>query len=124
MVTPNTKCKLRLLKLDRIKDYLLLEEEFIQDQEVFKPQVEKKEQERVQVDELRGSPMYVGNLEEMVDENHAIVSASSGPEYYVGIASFVDKDQLEPGSTLLLHNKVMAIVGILQDEVNPLVSVM
>ena len=123
-MTPSTKCKLRLLKLDRIKDYLLLEEEFIQDQEVFKPQLEKKEQERVQVDELRGSPMYVGNLEEMVDENHAIVSASSGPEYYVGIASFVDKDQLEPGSTLLLHNKVMAIVGILQDEVDPLVSVM
>jgi len=103
---------------------MLLEEEFIVNQEQLKPQVEKKEQERAQVDELRGSPMYVGSMEEVVDENHAIVSVSSGPEYYVGIMSFVDKDQLEPGSTLLLHNKMMSVVGILQDEVDPLVSVM
>jgi len=123
-VTPSTKCKLRLLKLERIKDYLLLEEEFIQNQEQFKPQLEKKEQERAQVDELRGSPMYVGGLEEIIDENHAIVSISSGPEYYVNMLSFVDKDQLELGSTLLLHNKTMSIIGILQDEVDPLVSVM
>jgi 26S proteasome regulatory subunit T2 len=29
VVTPATKCKLRLLKLDRVKDYLLMEEEFV-----------------------------------------------------------------------------------------------
>lgn len=31
-VTPNAKCKLRMLKLERIKDYLLLEEEFVSNQ--------------------------------------------------------------------------------------------
>jgi hypothetical protein len=40
-VTPHTKCKLRLLKLERIKDYLLMEEEFITNQERLKPQEEK-----------------------------------------------------------------------------------
>lgn len=50
--------------------------------------------------------MSVGTLEEMIDENHAIVASSVGPEYYVNIMSFVDKDQLEPGSSVLLHNKV------------------
>jgi len=29
-VTPNNKCRLRLLKLERIKDFLLMEQEFIQ----------------------------------------------------------------------------------------------
>ena len=38
--------------------------------------------------------MNVGNLEEFVDENHAIISSSMGPEYYVPIMPFVDKDQL------------------------------
>lgn len=51
--------------------------------------------------------MSVGNLEELIDENHAIVSSSVGPEYYVGILSFVDKDQLEPGCAILMHNKVL-----------------
>ena len=38
--------------------------------------------------------------------SHAIVSSSVGPEYYVSIMSFVDKTQLEPGCSILLHNKV------------------
>ena len=109
-VTPLSKCRLRLLKLERIKDYLLMEEEFVANQERLKPQEEKNEEDRSKVDDLRGSPMSVGNLEELIDENHAIVSSSVGPEYYVGILSFVDKDQLEPGCAILMHNKVFVFL--------------
>ncbi|THU72449.1 hypothetical protein C4D60_Mb04t12250 [Musa balbisiana] len=49
--------------------------------------------------------MSIGNLEELVDENHAIVSSSAGMEYYVRILSFVDKDQLELDFAILMHNK-------------------
>ena len=62
--------------------------------------------EKNKVEELRGSPLSIGTLEEIIDDNHAIVSTTHGPEYYVGICSFVDKDQIEPGCTVLLHNKV------------------
>ena len=41
LVTPNAKCRLRMLKLERIKDYLLMEEEFIQNQERLKPENEQ-----------------------------------------------------------------------------------
>ena len=40
--------------------------------------------------------------------SHAIVSTSTGPEYYVSVLSIVDKGQLEPGCTVLLHNKVLS----------------
>lgn len=59
-----------------------------------------------QVDDLRGTPMSVGTLEEIIDDNHAIVSTSVGSEHYVSILSFVDKDQLEPGCSVLLNHKV------------------
>ena len=36
-VFPGTKCKLRQLKLERIKDFLLMEQEFIQNQEILRP---------------------------------------------------------------------------------------
>jgi len=123
-VTPNTKCRLRLLKLERIKDYLLMEQEFIDNQEKLKPQEKNVEDDRTKIDELRGTPMSVGTLEEFVDENHCIVSGSMGPEYYVSMLSFVDKDQLEPGSSILMHSKTMSVVGIMQDEVDPLLNVM
>ena len=54
--------------------------------------------------------MSVGNLEELIDENHAILSSSIRPEYYVGILSFVDKDQLESGCAILMHNKVIKVL--------------
>lgn len=103
---------------------MLLEQEYITNQERLKPIDDDNEEERSKVDDLRGNPMSVGSLEELIDDNHAIVASSVGPEYYVNILSFVDKDQLEPGSSVLLHNKVLSVVGILQDEVDPFVSVM
>merc|ERR1711990_665718 len=123
-VTPHTKCRLRLLKQERIKDYLLMEEEFIRNQERLKPQEEKNEEERSKVDDLRGTPMSVGSLEEIIDDNHAIVSTSVGSEHYVSILSFVDKDQLEPGCSVLLNHKVHAVVGVLSDDTDPMVTVM
>merc|ERR1712178_139919 len=123
-VTPHARCKLRLLKMERIKDYLLMEEEFIRNQERLKPQDEKDEEERAKVDELGGRPMAVGTLEEVIDDNHAIVSTSMGSEHYVSMLSFVDKDLIEPNCTVLLHHKVHAVIGVLGDDADPLVSVM
>ncbi|XP_001944737.2 26S proteasome regulatory subunit 4 [Acyrthosiphon pisum] len=123
-VYPHSKCRLKLLKLERIKDYLLMEEEFIVNQEKLKPQEEKDEQDRSKVDELRGSPMAVGTLDEHIDDNHAIVSTSVGSKHYVSILSFVDRDQLEPGCTLLLNHKLHAVVGVLSDDTDPMVAVM
>ncbi|CAM9202686.1 unnamed protein product [Heterosigma akashiwo] len=123
-VYPTSRCMLRLRKLERIKDFLLMEQEYIQNQEVLKPREEKEQEERGKVEDLRGSPLSVGSLEEMIDDNHAIVSSSVGPEYYVNILSFVNQDLLEPGCSVLLHNKVMSVVGILSDDADPMVSVM
>lgn len=41
-INPVSKCRLRLLRQERVKDYLLLEEEFIKNQELLKPQEESK----------------------------------------------------------------------------------
>jgi len=123
-ILPSSKCKLRLLKLERVKDFLLLEEEFIQNHEVFKPREERDQEEREKLEELRGSPLAIGTLEELIDDNHAIVSSSVGPEYYVNILSSVNQDLLEPGCSVLLHNKTMSVVGILADDTDPMVSVM
>mmetsp|Transcript_3497 Transcript_3497/g.2511 ORF Transcript_3497/g.2511 Transcript_3497/m.2511 type:complete len:340 (+) Transcript_3497:329-1348(+) len=73
---------------------------------------------------MRGTPMTVGTLEEIIDDEHAIVVPHVGLEYYVPILSFVDKDQIEPGCSVLLNHRSHAVVGLLQDEVDPMVSVM
>ncbi|KAK2056629.1 proteasome regulatory particle subunit Rpt2 [Colletotrichum caudatum] len=137
-VFPTSRCKLRLLRMQRIHDHLILEEEYVENQErlrrakavkegaAIRPEgdVDRMADERGRVDDMRGSPMGVGTLEEMIDDDHAIVSSTTGPEYYVSIMSFVDKDLLEPGASVLLHHKSVSIVGVLTDDADPLVSVM
>jgi 26S proteasome regulatory subunit T2 len=125
--------------MQRIHDHLLLEEEYVENQEQIRkakaasqPQTanadidapDRNADERSRVDDIRGSPMGVGNLEELIDDDHAIVSSATGPEYYVSIMSFVDKDLLEPGASILLHHKSVAVVGVLTDDTDPSVSVM
>lgn len=47
------------------------------------------------IDCLRGTPMFVDTLQEIIGDTHAIVSSSNGGgEHYVRILSFVDKDQV------------------------------
>lgn len=101
-----------------------MEEEFIKNQELLKPQQESKQKERAKVEQMRETPMVVGTLEEIVDDEHAIVSPQQGLEFYVPIFSFVDKDQLEPGCSLLLNHRSHSVVGLMTDEADPMVSVM
>jgi len=103
---------------------MLLEEEFIQNQEIFKPSEDADKAEREKMEELRGEYMQVGSLEEMIDDNHAIVSSNTGPEHYVAVMSFVDQEKLEPGCSVLMHHRSHAVVGILGDDTDPLVQVM
>ncbi len=62
------------------------------------------------MEDLRGMPLEVGTYEEYIDDQHAIVSDSHSREYYVTICSFVDRDLLVIGCTVLLHNKVRRIL--------------
>lgn len=124
LFAPTLKCKLRNLKLMKIKAFLCIEDDLLNlcDCSI---ENENKLNDKYIVEQLRGNPLAVGTLEEFVDEKHAIVSSPNGFEYYVNIFSFVDKDLLEPGCTVLLNNKDNNIVGVLNSpDVDPLVSVM
>ena len=65
----------------------------------------------------------IGTLEEIIDDDDAIISSASGPEYDVSIMSFVDKDLLEPSCSVLLHHKNQTVISVLQDDTDPMVSV-
>uniref|UniRef100_A0A0K0DBN1 AAA domain-containing protein n=1 Tax=Angiostrongylus cantonensis TaxID=6313 RepID=A0A0K0DBN1_ANGCA len=105
-ITPHARCRLKLLRSERIKDYLLMEQEFIQNQERLKPQEE---------------PCYCFNGIFFIFLD---VRSNVGSEHYVNIMSFVDKEQLEPGCAVLLNHKNHAVIGVLADDTDPMVSVM
>jgi 26S proteasome regulatory subunit T2 len=82
--------------MQRIHDHLLLEEEYVENQErLWKAKAAKEggapaaiaggdpeagdrnADECGRVDDMRGSPMGVGTLEEIIDNDHTIVSSTT-----------------------------------------------
>ena len=124
VVMPHCSSKLRQLQVDKINDYLLLEEEYIDQSQLLQLDEEKIEEEMKLIETIRGSTMVVGSLEEIIDDDHAIVSVPGFGEHYVYIMSFVDKDSLELSGSILVDEKIRAIVGILEDDTDANVSSM
>ena len=46
-----------------------MEQEFITNQELRKPREEQDESDQAKVDDIRGTPLSVGTLEELIDDN-------------------------------------------------------
>ena len=100
-----------------------MEEDFVKSQKTETTEDKQIEEEKSMLEVLRGTPIQIGTLEEIINEENAIVSVGHA-EYYVRILSIVDKELLELGGNVLVRNEGYHIVGILQDEADPLLNVM
>lgn len=69
-----------------------MEEEFTKNQERQTSIDELREQEITKVESLRGTPLEVGDLEKIIDDDHAILAPHEGLEYYTPILYIEDKD--------------------------------
>ena len=125
-VVPKKQCLLRLLKQNRVHDYLLLEKEFISRQNVHRPLEVQRRQERKMIQALRGTPTTLARVHELFhDEQHAVVVVEgSKREWYVPILSIVDKDLIRLNALVMVKatgtykNVPTAVVGVLDDSVD------
>ena len=121
-INPRTQCNLKKLRLERLKDILSIERDFVSNQETFKPANEINEENIKLVNEYRGAPIDIETLYEVLDDDTAIVGTSTSLQYVVPIFSFVDKNLLEPGCQVLVTDKSHAVCGVLVNDEDPHVS--
>merc|ERR1711981_363149 len=101
-----------------------MEHEFVNNQEITRPFEKRNKKQRDKLDDHMGTPLILGILEEIIDDSHCIVNTTHTGEIYVSILSIVDKDLLEPGCTVILHFKALAVVGIMSEQTDPSLNVM
>ncbi|VDL78537.1 unnamed protein product [Nippostrongylus brasiliensis] len=105
-IIPRRGCLLRLLKQNRVHDYLLLETEFIKRQNQYKSLESQKREERKIVQQLRGTPTTLAKVHELFnDEQHAVVVVEgSKREWFIPILSIVDKSEDAPTNFECLYS--------------------
>ena len=108
-----------LYKLEKIQEILFIEKKF------FSSLQENKNRFHLNIlSQIKGNPNIIGIIEEKLDCNKAIISTNLGIEFYVDICSFVDSKKITPGDQVLLNLKSFSIVGLIENQLDPVVNLM
>ena len=71
---------------------------------------------------LKSPPLIVGHLQDVLDEERAIVRSSNGTVFQVSINQRLDSEKLRPGTRIALNQDTLSIIEILHDAWDPMVS--
>lgn len=112
----------KLKDLEKELEFLNIQEEYIKEEQKFLKRELIRSKEEVK--RIQSVPLVIGQFIEMIDENHGLVSATSGSNYYVRILSTLDREQLKPNSSVALHRHSHSVVDILPPESDSSIQMM
>lgn len=75
-----------------------------------------------EVRHLKSPPLIIGHIQDILDENGAIVRSSNGTVFQVSVNAQLDSKRLKPGTRVALNQDSLSVVDILSDAWDPLVS--
>ena len=71
---------------------------------------------------LKSPPLIVGHLQDILDDERAIVRSSNGTVFQVSINQRLDIEKLRPGTRIALNQDTLSVIEILHDAWDPMVS--
>lgn len=112
----------RMKTLEDELEFLAIREDYIKDEQknLKREYIRAKEE----VKRIQSVPLIIGQFLEMINENYAIISSTSGSNYMVRVLSTLNREILKPSSTVALHKHSHAIVDILPPETDSTIQMM
>lgn len=100
--------------LQRTQEFIDIQEEYIKDEmkNLKRELIRAKEELR----RIQSVPLIIGQFNEMIDVNYAIVNSTAGSTYYVRTLSTLDREKLKPNTSIALHRHSHSVVDILPPE--------
>lgn len=120
-VKPNDDVYLKLQKLQKQLELILLQEEYIKDEQRYLKRELIRAQEEVK--KIQSVPLVIGQFLEPIDQHTGIVSSTTGSNYVVRILSTLDRELLKPSASVALHRHSNALVDILPPEADSSISI-
>ena len=106
---------LKFKKLQKELELLEIQENYIKEEtNNLKIQYARGKQE---IKTILGTPLIIGQFNEMIDENYALVSSSNtGSQYCVRVLSTINREDLKAGGSIAMHKNTHSVVDILPPE--------
>ena len=71
---------------------------------------------------LQSPPLIIGTLQDILDDENAIVRSSNGTVFQVTYNSRIEPSKLKPGTRVALNQDSLSIIEVLHDAWDPMVS--
>merc|ERR1711871_1714372 len=113
---------LRFKDLEKQLEFLEIQEEYIKDEQKNLKRELKRAQEEVK--RIKSVPLVIGQFLEMVEENMAIVSSTTGSHYYVRVLSTLNREDLKANCSVALHRHANSVVDILPPEADSTIQLL
>ena len=91
------------------------------ERELYRSQKELK-RVKTEMERLRGPPMIIGTLRDLLSDNRVVVKSSTGPDFIVSVSEFVPKKDLIPGSRVSMNKQTLAVMDVLPAPLDPVVT--
>lgn len=113
---------MELKRLQKKLEFLNIKTDYVKDEmkNLKREMIRAKEE----VKRIKAVPLVIGQFNEMIDENHGIVTSTAGNTYFVRVLSTLDREQLKPNSSVALHRYSHSVVDILPPEADSTIQMM
>lgn len=79
---------------------------------------------RNDLEQLKRSPLITGTIVDLLEDDRAVVRSSSGPNFVVNVIKSISRDLLKPNTRVALNQRNFAVVEVLPQKKDPMVSAM
>lgn len=71
---------------------------------------------------LKSPPLIIGEIVDILDDNRVVVKSTTGPNFVVHVANFVDKLKIAVGTRVSLNRDSLSVIGILSTSKDPIIT--
>jgi proteasome regulatory subunit len=77
---------------------------------------------KIELERLKSPPLIVGNVRDVLEDGRVVVKSSTGPDFIVYAADFLQKKDMKPGSRVALNKQTLSIMSVLPPSLDPIVT--
>lgn len=75
-----------------------------------------------ELERLKTPPLIIGSIRDVLTDGRVVVKSSTGPDFIVNAADYIDKESMVVGARVALNKQTLAVMGVLPPSLDPLVT--
>ena len=77
---------------------------------------------KIELERLKSPPLIVGNVRDVLDDGRVVVKSSTGPDFIVFAADYIQKKDMKPGARVSLNKQTLSVMSVLPPSLDPIVT--